>query len=111
MDLRIRPGPSLTDISLQQENSQSLADLTARVETARRAGAGDFRFRMTAKLAALLVLLIFAGVIGSLVIGALPAIREFGFGFIFDQAWRPTREHFGALAPIYGTLVTSAIAM
>jgi len=101
----------LTDISLQQENSQSLADLTARVETARRAGAGDFRFRLTAKLAALLVLLIFAGVIGSLVIGAIPAIQAFGFGFIFDQAWRPTREHFGALAPIYGTLVTSTIAM
>ncbi len=101
----------MTDISLQQENSQSLADLTARVETARRAGAGDFRFRLTAKLAALLVLLIFAGVIGSLVIGAIPAIRAFGFGFIFDPAWSQTREHFGALAPIYGTLVTSFIAM
>jgi len=61
--------------------------------------------------AALLVLLIFAGVIASLVIGATPAIKAFGFNFIIEEAWRPTREHFGALAPIYGTLVTSLIAM
>ena len=100
----------MTDISLQ-ENPQTLADLSARIETARRAGAGDVRFRLTAQLAAVLVLAVFAGVIGSLVIGAMPAIKAFGFGFIFDQAWRPTREHFGALAPIYGTLITSFIAM
>jgi phosphate transport system permease protein len=106
----IVPGPSLTDISLQ-ENPQSLADLSARIETARRAGAGDFRFRLMALLAALLVLVIFAGVIGSLIIGSIPAFKAFGFNFIVEEAWRPTREHFGALAPIYGTLVTSAIAM
>jgi phosphate transport system permease protein len=100
----------LTDISLT-ENSQSLADLSARVETARRAGAGNVRFRIIALCAALLVLAIFAGVIGSLIIGAMPAMKAFGFGFIVDSAWRPTREHFGALAPIYGTLVTSTIAM
>jgi phosphate transport system permease protein len=104
------PGPSLTDISLQ-ENPQSLADLSARIETARRAGAGDFRFRLMALLAALLVLVIFTGVIGSLIIGSIPAFKAFGFNFIIEEAWRPTREHFGALAPIYGTLVTSAIAM
>ena len=100
----------MTDISLQQDQ-QTLADLSARKQSARRAGAGDFRFRLAAQLAALLVLAIFAGVIGSLIIGAMPAIKAFGFGFIVDEAWRPTREHFGALAPIYGTLVTSAIAM
>ena len=110
MTFMIVPGPSLTDISLQ-ENPQSLAALSARIETARRAGAGDFRFRLIAQAAALLVLLIFAGVIGSLVIGAMPAFKAFGFTFLVEEAWRPTREHFGALAPIYGTLVTSAIAM
>jgi len=103
----------LTDITLQenQPSQSSLADLSARIETARRAGAGDARFRLFSLLAALAVLAIFAGVVGSLVIGAMPAIKAFGFGFIVDEAWRPTREHFGALAPIYGTLVTSAIAM
>ncbi|HET7084121.1 MAG TPA: phosphate ABC transporter permease subunit PstC [Rhizomicrobium sp.] len=96
----------MTDISVN--------DLTVpatRAETARRAGAGDLRFRITALLAALLVLAIFAGVIGSLFIGAIPAFKAFGFHFVIDEAWRPTRERFGALASIYGTLVTSAIAM
>ena len=61
--------------------------------------------------AALAVVLIFAGVISSLLIGAMPAFKAFGFGFIVDEAWRPTREHFGALGSIYGTVVTSTIAM
>jgi len=100
----------LTDISVS-ENPQSLAALSDRVETARRAGAGDFRFRLTAQLAAILVLAIFAGVIGSLIVGAMPSFKAFGFGFIISEAWSPTRERFGALAPIYGTLVTSLIAM
>jgi len=78
---------------------------------ARRAGAGDTRFRWLALAAALAVVLIFAGVITSLLIGAMPAFKAFGFGFIVDQAWRPTRDRFGALASIYGTLVTSIIAM
>ena len=84
---------------------------SARAATARRAGAGDARFRLTALAAALAVLLIFAGVITSLVIGAMPAFKAFGFGFITTEAWSPTRERFGALASIYGTLVTSLIAM
>jgi phosphate transport system permease protein len=45
------------------------------------------------------------------VAGSLPAIREFGFGFLISQRWNPVTENFGALAPIYGTLVTSFIAM
>src|SRR5258706_5581354 len=104
------PGPCLTDISLN-ENPPQPATLSARVETARRAGAGDARFRLTALLAALAVLAIFAGVITSLVIGAMPAFKAFGFGFIFTEAWSPTRGRFRALASIYGTLVTSLIAM
>ena len=47
----------------------------------------------------------------SLVAGAWPAIQEFGFGFLFSQAWRPTDDRFGALASIYGTIVTSLLAM
>ena len=60
---------------------------------------------------ALLVLLILGGVIVALVEGALPALRAFGFCFLFTEVWNPVTEKFGALAPIYGTLVTSAIAM
>lgn len=99
-------GLSLTDISLREP-----AAVNARAASARKAGAGDVRFRLTALAAALTVLLIFAGVIASLVLGALPAFKAFGLGFIIDSAWRPTRDHFGALASIYGTLLTSLIAM
>ena len=61
--------------------------------------------------AALAVLLILGGVIGSLIKGSIPAFQAFGFGFFTTQIWNPVTEKFGALAPIYGTVVTSAIAM
>jgi phosphate transport system permease protein len=96
----------VTDISLTEPSA-----LTVRAATAAKAGAGDTRFRVLALLAAIAVLLIFAGVIIALVAGALPAFQAFGFGFFTTEAWRPSREIFGALGPIYGTLVTSAIAM
>ena len=57
------------------------------------------------------VLVILGGVIVSLFIGSLPALREFGFSFVTEQRWNPVTEKFGGLAPIYGTLVTSFIAM
>jgi phosphate transport system permease protein len=77
-----------------------------------RGGAvGDFLFRHLTFLFALLVLLILGGVIVALIDGALPALRTFGIGFLFSDVWNPVTEKFGALAPIYGTLVTSAIAM
>ena len=60
---------------------------------------------------AVLVLLILGGVIASLIEGALPAIGKFGLGFIWTEVWNPVTENFGALAPIYGTIVTSLIAM
>ena len=77
----------------------------------RRGAIGDFVFRNVTFLFALLVLLILGGVIVALIEGALPALRTFGFSFLFTDVWNPVTEKFGALAPIYGTLVTSAIAM
>src|SRR6201998_3964360 len=77
-----------------------------------RAGAiGDVVFRALTFLFALLVLLILGGVIVALIDGALPALRTFGFSFVVTEVWNPVTQKFGALAPIYGTLVTSAIAM
>ena len=43
--------------------------------------------------------------------GSLPAWRAFGLDFLITEKWNPVTEKFGALAPIYGTIVTSAIAM
>jgi phosphate transport system permease protein len=81
-------------------------------ERPRHGGAvGDAAFRALTFLFALLVLLIFGGVIAALVLGGLPALRAFGFSFVVSQVWNPVTEVFGALGPIYGTLLTSLIAM
>ncbi len=63
------------------------------------------------RAAALLTLLVLAGIIVSLVISSWPSIRAFGFSFLTESTWDPAAEKFGALVPIYGTLVTSAIAL
>jgi phosphate transport system permease protein len=72
---------------------------------------GDWIFHHMTYAAALFVLLLLGAVLVSLVIGAWPAIRSFGFGFLFSQSWNPVTDKFGGLAPIYGTIVTSLIAM
>src|SRR5262245_38588828 len=71
----------------------------------------DSVYRFLTRAAAIGVLVILGGVIVSLIIGSLPALREFGFSFLTEQRWNPVTEKFGALAPIYGTVVTSFIAM
>ncbi len=72
---------------------------------------GDVVFRNVTYAAALFVLVVLGAVGVSLVIGAWPAIRAFGPGFLVSQSWNPVTENFGGLAPIYGTIVTSLIAM
>ena len=79
--------------------------------TAQRQRATDTGFRLVTLFFAVLVLAILGGVILSLIIGAMPALQTFGFDFVFTEVWNPVTEKFGALAPIYGTLVTSVIAM
>src|SRR6202171_4824711 len=71
----------------------------------------DALFRAFTRAAAFAVLAVLAGVILALVAGALPALTTFGLDFLTSQRWNPVTEQFGALAPIYGTLVTSLIAM
>ena len=71
----------------------------------------DLLFRATTRFFAFLVLVLLAGIIVSLVYGSLPAMQRFGFGFLVHSDWNPVTERFGALVPIVGTLVTSAIAL
>jgi phosphate transport system permease protein len=72
---------------------------------------GDIIFHNITRAAAITVLVILGGVIVALIAGAWPALREFGFSFLIDESWNPVTERFGAIAPIYGTIVTSIIAM
>mgnify|MGYP001598224213 CR=1 FL=1 len=71
----------------------------------------DSTLRILTRSAAILVLIMLGGVIVALIEGSLPALKEFGPGFLTTQSWNPVTERFGALAPIYGTIVTSFIAM
>jgi len=80
-------------------------------KTAAGQNAADKLFYGATVFFACLVLLILCGVIFSLVSGAAPALRIFGFGFLTSEVWNPVTEKFGAAVPIYGTLVTSVIAM
>ena len=72
---------------------------------------GDVFFRNLTRGAAIGVLILLGGVILSLIDGSLPALRAFGFNFLIEDRWNPVTEKFGALAPIYGTLVTAILAM
>ena len=71
----------------------------------------DWLFERTTMCFALLVLLTLVGIIGALLWTAVPAFQKFGIGFFFTDVWDPVKLRFGALAPIYGTLVTSLIAL
>ena len=77
----------------------------------RRTPIGDALFRAVTFLFAALVLLTLLALVFTLIVGAWPALQEFGPGFLVADVWNPVTERFGALAPVYGTLVTSTIAM
>jgi phosphate transport system permease protein len=62
-------------------------------------------------LFALLIVVILIGMMYLLYGNALPAIREFGLGFIWSMDWNPNKGEFGALPALYGTLLTSAIGL
>jgi phosphate transport system permease protein len=87
------------------------ATADSRSQAIRRFASGDRFFFHITQGAAIAVLIILGGAIVSLIEGSLPAFRAFGFGFFTTEIWNPVTERFGAGAAIFGTLVTSAIAM
>src|SRR6266481_9125809 len=74
---------------------------------------GDVTFYWITRLGAISVLLILGGIILSLIVGAWPAIQQYGLPFLWTSRWAPSADPpvLGALGPMYGTLVTSFIAM
>ncbi len=74
---------------------------------------GDVTFYWITRACAISVLLILGGIILSLIVGAWPAMKTYGLSFLFASRWAPSADPpvLGALGPIYGTLVTSVIAM
>jgi phosphate transport system permease protein len=101
---------SVTDVTLPSD-TLGAAEVGTRAAVLDRLRLGDAAFRYLTRGAAIGVLLLLGGVIVALFIGALPAIRQFGFGFLTSEQWNPVTDRFAGLAPIYGTIVTSFIAM
>jgi phosphate transport system permease protein len=92
----------------------TLTTTTTTVATERRVARQrlqDDLFRGATGLFAAGVLVLLGAIVVALAVGAVPAFTTFGAGFLVSDAWNPVRENFGALPAIYGTLVSSLIAM
>ena len=101
---------SVVDVALQHRMLVA-AEAVTRAKVLNRLRLGDTAFRHLTRAAAVAVLLLLGGVIISLIDGSLPAFRRFGLGFLVSERWNPVTDNFGALPAIYGTVVTSFIAM
>jgi phosphate transport system permease protein len=71
----------------------------------------DFLFYVITQFFAVSVLIALMGILVSLLINAWPALNTFGPGFFFSQDWDVVKGQFGGLIAIYGTVVTSVIAL
>jgi phosphate transport system permease protein len=71
----------------------------------------DKLFSLLAHAAAVLTLALLAGIIVSLVVGAWPSITAYGLSFLWNSEWDPVQNRYGGLVMIYGTVMTSFIAL
>jgi phosphate transport system permease protein len=71
----------------------------------------DAIFRNLTRFFAFVVFSLLAAILISLAIGSRLSLEKFGLGFLWNENWDPVKEDFGALVPIIGTVVTSAIAL
>ncbi len=98
----------MADVAIE---ATSMECSEAKIAAVKRSGADDVRFRFLTIAAASVVVVLFLGMMGAMTEGAWLSIRTFGATFITSQKWNPVTEQFGALASIYGTLITSILAM
>src|SRR6202521_3731993 len=102
-------GPPVADIALQ--DGAVASPTLPPMDVMNRLRFGDAVFRVLTRSASIAVLIILGGVMIALIEGAMPALQTFGLSFLYEERWNPVTEKFGALAPIYGTIMTSLIAM
>jgi len=107
-----------TTLRVDQSSINQAVILPQRVMTpapptkgARSGPLADRLFGWLAKGAALLTLVMLLAILVSLTISAWPAIDRYGLGFLASTTWDPVKEEFGGLVMIYGTLMTSLIAL
>ncbi len=68
-------------------------------------------YRVALTVTALALPLLLALILGELILGAWPALKAFGFGFLTRSVWDPVQGQFGALPLIFGTLYSSLVAL
>src|SRR5215470_6192101 len=95
-------------IAIASDNAARAAE---RALNGKRNRANDALFFNVTRFFAVLTLVTLVGIIVSLIVAAWPAITTFGLSFLWSAEWNAPAEKFGALIPIYGTLVTSLIAL
>jgi phosphate transport system permease protein len=100
----------VVDVALSDRDAIPAASV-ARTKVLDRLRFGDNVFRYLTLGAALLVLVLLSGVILSLILGSIPVLRTLGLDFLISQSWNPVTDKYGALPAIYGTIVTSFVAM
>ena len=98
----------MVDLAASSLSETSVLD---RAKALSRFKSGDDLFRLLTLFAAIFVLLLLGGVIGSLIWGSLPTFKAFGWRFLVSTDWDPVNDVYGAATAIYGTLVTSLIAL
>ncbi len=108
------PGEAdLSDIAIEDVGAASV-DKNDRARALASFKRDDRVFYWLTRLSALCVLAILGGIILTLIVGAWPAMRTFGFEFLWTQRWAPQLKPepiLGALGPLYGTMLTSFLAM
>jgi len=82
-----------------------------RLDVVRRQRLQDFLFHKVTLSFSLIVLAALAGILISLIITAWPAFKKFGLEFIWRVEWDIVNEEFGAAIAIFGTVVSSGIAL
>ena len=90
---------------------QAAAAAPASPRIAPRRSIGDAVFAGLARASGVLVLVLLGAIIVTLFLGGLPAFRQFGAYFLFNADWDPVQDTYGGAVPIYGTVVTSVIAL
>ena len=71
----------------------------------------DSIFQKISQGLAIAILLLVAAIVIELAIAAVPALKEFGLGFLWTMEWNPVKNIYGILPQIYGTLVSSLVAI
>jgi len=105
---------ALENIIIEGAHPTTAQPAPARVistESLKRQYLFDLLFSNCTRFFAFLVLVLLLGILLSLLWGGWLSIKTFGFGFLSRTDWNPVTGRFGAVVPIYGTLITSLIAL